>query len=757
MTAKTDHDNTFTVNLDNCDREPIHIPGLVQSHGVLLVISEPDLRIKRISENCAGHFGRTADKLLGRPLATLLPADYLEYLERDVLPCDLEASPAYLNPLTLNDRDFEAIIHRFRNELLLEFEHPPPDLVFRSGGNAYHDLRQQLNEISRTGSVGEFCRKTAEAVRAFTGFDRVMIYRFHEDDSGEVIAEARREDLEPFLGLHYPASDIPKQARELYLKQVLRFKFDVAEAPAEIIPPAGSGGVEPVDLSHAALREMSPIHIEYLQNMDVAASMSVSIVRDGRLWGLIACHHTSPCYVPHAARMNCEFLAHTVSLQIEAKSNTENYEEIARLNEAHGRIIGELTGNPDLPSTLIQGAAADLLSTIEAGGAGLIFEDRIYLTGETPAEPEVKKIVEWLWKNQDREVFQTDRLAHHLPLAEGFCREASGLLAVRLTRESPEYIIWFRPEYVRQVRWGGNPEKAVVGGKYGERLQPRKSFAAWQQEVRGRSQPWRDFEVEFARRLRLSIVEVFLARLTELRDLNNELETSNTELDSFAFVASHDLKEPLRGIHHYSNFLIEDYGERLDPEGVERLQTLIRLSGRMEDLLDSLLYYSQVGRLDLRKTDIDLQRVLDETLEFLRPRIEENRVEIRVPRPLPTALADEIRVGEVFSNLISNAIKYSDRAERVVEIGYLENILHNIADEPRTEQLYYVRDNGIGIDRQHHADIFMIFKRLHGRSEYGGGSGAGLTIVKKIIERHGGRIWLESTPGAGTTFYFTLG
>jgi signal transduction histidine kinase/FixJ family two-component response regulator len=240
----------------------------------------------------------------------------------------------------------------------------------------------------------------------------------------------------------------------------------------------------------------------------------------------------------------------------------------------------------------------------------------------------------------------------------------------------------------------------------------------------------------------------------ELLKLNSALERSNSELDAFAYIVSHDLKEPLRGIHNYSQFLIADYADKLDEAGVAKLQTLMRLTQRMQALLDSLFYYSRVGRQDLALAQVDLQQALEEALELLHARVQESGVQISLPRPLPMLLADRARIGEVFSNLIANAIKYNDKSEKRVEIGFTRP-----ACEPGAEAappVFYVRDNGIGIDARHAETVFHIFKRLHGRDAYGGGVGAGLTIVKKIVERHGGRIWIESTPGEGSTFHFTL-
>jgi len=241
-------------------------------------------------------------------------------------------------------------------------------------------------------------------------------------------------------------------------------------------------------------------------------------------------------------------------------------------------------------------------------------------------------------------------------------------------------------------------------------------------------------------------------RATALQRLNTELENSNRGLDAFAYIAAHDLKEPLRGMHHFSQFLLEDHADRLTEDGVEKLRTLMRLTQRMESLLESLLHYSYLGRAELALERVDIHRVVEETVELLAARLHESQVDVRVAARLPSVQADRVHVGEIFNNLIANAIKYNNKAEKWVEIG-CEPSSEGGAQQP----VFYVRDNGIGIAPQHHEAIFRIFRRLHGREEYGGGTGAGLTIVRKIVERHGGKIWLVSQPGAGSTFYFTLG
>jgi light-regulated signal transduction histidine kinase (bacteriophytochrome) len=277
---------------------------------------------------------------------------------------------------------------------------------------------------------------------------------------------------------------------------------------------------------------------------------------------------------------------------------------------------------------------------------------------------------------------------------------------------------------------------------------PRTSFALWQESVKLKSRPWLDLEIDAAREFRVAILELILKQAEKIGDLYKSLERSYIELDSFAYVASHDLKEPLRGIHNYSRFLLEDCVDQLRPEDIEKLRAMSRLTQRMEDLLDSLLSYSRISRNDMRRQDHDLNQIVANALDSLSALVADSKADIRIPRPLPSISLDAVSVGEVFSNLISNALKYNDKQEKWVEIGYL--------DQSQAPIVFFVRDNGIGIDAEHFESIFKIFRRLHGPKEFGGGTGAGLTIVHKIIQRHHGRIWVESSPGSGSTFYFTL-
>jgi light-regulated signal transduction histidine kinase (bacteriophytochrome) len=279
-------------------------------------------------------------------------------------------------------------------------------------------------------------------------------------------------------------------------------------------------------------------------------------------------------------------------------------------------------------------------------------------------------------------------------------------------------------------------------------LHPRTSFELWKQEVRGRAEPWSRAEEEAASRLRVNLVDEAITRANrELRLVNERLREKNAEMDSFAYVVSHDLKEPLRGLQFHSKTLLRDHGDKLDEKGIHKLERIKGLSERMTGLMDALLEYSRMGRTELRVQECDLNEVVENVLELLRTSVERKGFEVRIPEPLPCVSCDPVKIGEVYNNLISNALKYNDKAEKWIELG---------ADESNGEAWLYVRDNGIGIEQEHHGDIFGMFKRLHGREEWGGGTGSGLAMVAKILERHDSSIKVESEPGEETTFYFNL-
>jgi two-component system, chemotaxis family, sensor kinase Cph1 len=750
------------LSLTNCDREPIQISNAIQAHGVLMTFSETDLLILQISQNSAAFLGKPPVECLGKPLSIILKEEQIEAI-RDCLNEGFEnVNPLRLEIAVGNEiQAFEGIVHRTDGVIVLELElaHQQQAVSFF---DFYKFVKSPIDRIQRTQSLAELSQQAVTEIHNITGFDRVMLYRFDPDGSGHVIAENKREDSESFLGLHYPATDIPKQAKELYRLNLLRIIPDALYEPVLLEPNLNPVTGKALDLSLSVLRSVSPVHNEYLANMGVRASMSISILRDRQLWGLIACHHLSPKRLSYETRTICEFLGQVISFELGSKADAEDLDYELNLQTVHSRFLNTITNCKTLSDGLERNPQ-DLIELV--GAAGVVFYERnkIASFGNIPAETAIPSLVAWV-DNQigEEAIYSTTTLVTEYPAFAPYKDVASGLLALRISCAQQAYLLWFKPEVIQTIDWGGEPHKSSKLDADGSlRMTPRKSFELWKETVHLKSLPWKACEINTALELRGRIIGIILQKADELALINAELERSNIELDSFAYVASHDLKEPLRGIHNYSTFLIEDYGDRLGTDGKQKLDTLIRLTQRMEDLINSLLHYSRCGRAELLFQPVDLGEVIKSVIDVIkisRP----VPVEFRIPRPLPIVECDRTHVTELFTNLISNAIEYNDRAQKWIEIGY---ILPQELDKKRSKPLnlhpdqtvFFVKDNGIGIREKHLETIFKIFKRLHPANKYGGGTGAGLTIAKKIVERHGGNITVESNFGAGSTFYFTLG
>lgn len=751
-------------SITTCDSEPVQTPGCIQAHGAMLVLRLSDLTVLQASENCAAVLGHAAQALLGRQAALVVGEDGERRLRQFLADEPTENNPLYA--LTLPPRGdrppFDVTVHSVDGVAVVEFEATRRTDVREP--DYYALIKKTVSRLQTADTLLQFCDIAAQEVRALTGLDRVMIYRFHADGHGEVFSESRRADLAPWLGLHYPAQDIPKPAREVLTKVWIRPLPDVDGGLAELVPLTNPDTGKPLTMTYCALRGTSLLHTEYLRNMEVTASLTMPIRRDAELWGMIACHHyAGPRFVPFQARAACELLAHVVSLQYKAADDREHDRYRLKLEGVHQELVAQAAREGGL-SAIIDGKPA-LLDGLAAGGAALYHRDRWWRVGNTPTEAQLEGLGDWLNARPDfthstRPLYVTDSLGHDYPAGSAFADVAAGLLAFPLSRTGRNLLLWFRPEMARTISWAGDPhEKPKALGPNGPRLTPRRSFALFEESVRGRSRPWTAVEVNAAAQLRTLLLELVVSKVEQLSTLNADLARSNEELDAFAYVASHDLKEPLRGIHRYAHQLLEA-APPADEEQRSRLAGLSRLTLRMDSLIDSLLHFSRVGREALEFQPVDLNEVLAESAEMVDARRLESRCEIAVPRPLPRARCDRVRVREVFVNLLSNALKYSDKAEQRIEVGHIEPG----EDHPRSgwpdgaagESTYYVKDNGIGIQPRHFEHVFKMFKRLHGRDAYGGGTGAGLTIVKKLVERHQGQVWLESVPGVGTTFFFTL-
>lgn len=513
------------IDLTDCDREPIHVPQAVQPHGFLLVLDPEAQVVLKGAGPIEDLTGR--DGWLDRPVADLL-GDSVARRVRDM--ARLEDKGFCGRWRAANGLEYDVVVHYAAPSMSGEaprvvVEVEQSSQQSRPGVELIARLDAAGADMERAGTLQGVSDQAAEAFRKLTGFDRVMIYRFLDDEAGQVVAEARGNGASSFLNHHFPATDIPRQARALYLRNPVRVIPDSHYTPQPLRPVDPDEA--PLDMSDAGLRSVSPVHLQYLRNMGVRASASVSIIVDDALWGLVACHSAAPQLMPYEIRVACTTLARNLARQLKAKADAELYRERVRLRRLEDELIARLPAEAALDEALAA-RSAQLMELVDADGLALIGDGRIVRFGHTPPEEGVARLGAWLEGLPGLRPVSSSALSSILPEAEAWRAHGSGLLAVRLTGRAPVSILWFRSEIVETVRWAGNPETAVKSGASGA-LNPRASFEEWSQTVSGRARRWSAATVESAARLRDALAD--FAAVSQLRSLNQSLQTRLNERD----------------------------------------------------------------------------------------------------------------------------------------------------------------------------------------------------------------------------------
>ncbi|MGB3181562.1 MAG: ATP-binding protein [Cyclobacteriaceae bacterium] len=770
-------------NLESCDKEPIHIPGATQRYGVLLVVAPESYRILQVAETCVEILNKEPKELLGKSLGYLIGEERLAELDEEMKHEELPLSNPFLNninPLGFTikvdgkKKPFSGTVHKSPAGIILELEESDKEENL-SFPHFYELSRQSLLNFQGAKTIEDLAHIAAREVKELTGFDRVMVYKFDEEWNGDVIAESRNSYAPGYIGLHYPASDIPLQARRLYLRNWLRYIPDTTYKPASLLSEAGAGG-EPLDMSNTMLRSVSPIHIEYLYNMGVKATLTISLIKDGELWGLIACHHLSERTIPYHIRVAAEYIGQILSLQLNLKEKSDTQITENRLRSIHASILESVSRQQDFMLGMKR-VQTELLQLTDSTGVIIVSEDDIMTFGPVPGKDDIDNLVSAVKGRLDDEnyLYYTNHLSKILPGAENYKEVASGLMAFMITKSTATYVIWLRPEVIQQINWGGKPDKFEIREEDGKvRLHPRKSFEKWQQEVELKSAPWGVNSLHFANELRNALKDYFLFKGEQIRKeydslevvtnqlkeevkergstqqklehYMNELKRSNKELEQFAYITSHDLQEPLRATSSFSKLLEKRYGDQLDERGRKYIRFIVDGTERQQQLIEDILEFSRSGSRQVELVDCDLCNMLDRIKFDMAGRIHECDAEISCEVPF-LIKADKVLLSQLIQNLVSNAIKYRKEGE-------CPDIRVSGTEKSDYWQLS-VSDNGIGIEKEYFDKVFVIFRRLHTAQEYPG-TGVGLSICKRIVEKHGGRIWIESEPGKGTTFNFTI-
>jgi PAS domain S-box-containing protein len=831
-----------------CAEEPIRIPGSIQQHGFFLLIDRDFERVLVASENAERYLRLPIKLILGANVETLLAREMLTAIRLQKITCDADPEGLinYLGSFRLHDEVFSIVTHCLGKDHVLEFERQEqavgPEMM-----NAV--ITNFVSKLGRVHDEGELCTALAQQMAELTGFDRILLYSFDSEGAGTVVAEVNNGRLPRYLHLRFPATDIPQQARDLYLLNTVRIIPDADYTPSPLIGTEGVSG-KTLDLSRSILRSVSPIHLQYMRNMETLSSMSVSIVSEGRLWGLISAHHAEPKVVPFLVRSACDMLTRMASTQLTAFRTAGRLQQTLHFHAVQRGVLTELAAEQNYLEGLEQQLPA-LREITNAAGVALLANGHFARHGCLPDEQSLQKIVEWLETMPDFDLFHTGHLSAHLPWTDAIREDASGLIAVRISSVLKRYLLWFRPEVIRTVRWAGEPEKSM---DQAGQLHPRSSFAEWKEIVRGRSEPWTAVEIESASDFRSALTAIGLRRAEEAIELGEARFQQLTQaLPAKIFTADDEGRITYvndrwiqQGLHRDGCWFEEpeiapedarrcaelwrgvvgrgeqfetelrlhprhdgpprwnlvrvipfqrmggrragwigtfiDLTESKERELALRMTEKLALTGRMTSViaheinnpLEAITNLMYLLRSELRgegpaggyiaMVESELERIsgitkqtlrwnretsdlqesffagfmVDDVLRLFAGKVRNRQIAMKIEGPRELELKGVIgQVRQVLANLISNAIDASPLGGKVVV---------KVLEAPN-EGGFAVRDNGPGIPEALRTQLFQPFFSTKGDL----GNGLGLYISKEIVERHGGRIEVDSNHEKGTT------
>ena len=734
--------DSFEVLLANCEDEPIQYPGAIQPHGLLFTLAEPGWEVLQVSANVQALLGHVPEQVVGQPLEQVLGAEPVASIRAASAQASLTDAEQLL--LTLGGIRFEALLHRHQDVLVLELEIQDAHAQARDAERSIN-LGRMLRQLQLAHDLNTLYQISVREIQRMTGYDRVLIYRFEEEGHGQVIAEASSPSMELFNGLFFPASDIPEQARELYRRNWLRIIPDAGYTPAPLVPRLRPDTGEPLDLSFSSLRSVSPIHCQYMKNMGVLSSMSVSLMQGEKLWGLISCGHRTPLYVSHELRSACQALGQVLSLQISAMEALEvsrqreaNVQTLAQLSEAmiaaQETVFDGLAGQPDV-----------LMNLTGAQGVAIIEGRTLRCHGKCPDPEQIRALHQWLM-TRGEQVFSSHHLSSLYPPAQAYQQVASGVLAMSLPKPVDNGVLWFRPEVKETIQWSGDPSKPLdlENSDAGLRLRPRTSFEIWKVEMAGIAAKWTHGDIFAANDLRRSALEDDLAR-----QVRREQQAVRAR-DDLVAVVSHDLRNPMTVISMLCGMMQKSFssdGPHTSRRISSAIDTMQQAASRMNVLLEDLLDTSKIeaGRYTITPQSLDVSQIFDEAYSLLAPLALDKSIDLAFSaEPDLRVKADPERLFQVLSNLIGNAIKFTPKKGHIDVAAVAEG----------NEILFTVRDSGEGIPPEQLPHIFERYWTVKEGNPTG--SGLGLYISQGIIKAHGGVLAANSQVGQGSEFRFTV-
>ncbi|MNK92693.1 Phytochrome-like protein cph1 [compost metagenome] len=501
MAERKNFDSEFCGNL------PLHHVNLIQDYGYLLVIDPDGLNLIQASENVVEITGKPVQELIGKNIA-----EYIDDKDLHKIKDSLASGIRQKIPFDITIKgdksavQFHALMHIKEGYTLIELEK-----AGKSGQASFTQVFQEVKKImaaiDQAGTVQEVCEIAVHELRKISGFDGVLMYRFDKDWNGTVVAEEKDDRLEPYIGQTFPASDVPKQARQLYLKNPYRLIPNRSAQPLRLYPVINPITNSFIDLSDCNLRGVAAVHLEYMKNMNIEASMSVRVIRNGELWGLISCHHLEPKYLDYEVCSVFEWLSAVISNGVSRILDKEKYDFSSALQHKRAVLTDRIYEEDNIISGLLPDDGTSLMDLFDASGALVVLNGRIDTKGSVPDKDAIDNLLLWIEGKTGSKVFATDHMSGLYDEAKSFADAGSGILVIPIDAAKGDYIICFRPEAVETINWGGDPNQAINFDKDGLRYHPRTSFKLWQETVKQQARPWREEELEIAETLRSFLFE----------------------------------------------------------------------------------------------------------------------------------------------------------------------------------------------------------------------------------------------------------
>lgn len=722
----------LTDALEACANEPIHIPGAIQPYGFLIAVHEKSYLVSYVSQNIDEFVNYKAADCLNKHIENILGQGAISDV-RDIL-IDHEQQPIQSKIIDVNGKEYDMAAHMSGQNIVMEFEPRKQNHAERIK-EFYDETRNFSMGVHKAKNLEDLYQHVVDSVRSLTGIDRVKLYKFDEEWNGSVISQSKADHMTSYLDMRFPASDIPEQARILYTKNYLRIIPDIYYAPVDLI----STKQQPLDLSLSMLRSVSPVHVQYLDNMKIRASMSISIIQNGKLWGLIACHHNAPLYIPYQARMVAEIMGHIFSAQLSTLENqVRESDREAQINFIES-LKYSLHHNPHF--TELINATSDLaLNAMRADGLAAIIKGNLITHGNVPSQPVIHSLIEWLSKDQsERIVSVTD--ASRL----GFEKLDGGFLAALVSQNRTDAVIWFRAPLIEEVQWAGNPEKPLEETKAGYRLTPRGSFDLWKQNVKERCAPWSSDNIDTAQN--------FVNILLESEKIS--AEEANLAKSEFLANMSHEIRTPMNAIVGITDLLSRT--SPLTSRQKSFIETLHTSADALLALINDLLDISKIEarEIDLENIEFSMEEIIQQVVSLVSVRAQEKGLSFLVEDECVKKrmfLGDPNRIRQGILNLCSNAVKFTETGGISLDV-----YCHDLEDDALEELVIIVKDTGIGIPPDKLEHVFEKFEQADNSiTRKYGGTGLGLAITKSLVEAMNGTISVKSHLGRGSQFTIAL-